>query len=179
MPRLALAVHKTAETFNNAHNPPSIECSIAMSQLVTPIVRKNIPPKRTSHKHDQMPGWETSGHDVGNVVKHNSEGEVIVTTIFGNYNVASRGTRRIQTTTQQSLAHGKTSSQNSQKGSEQLGIFSTKFVESTRTAQVIPNNRKGSTSSTATTTNTASKRNPRPARSWPHCFTNSKDLMQT
>ena len=82
MPRLALAAHKTAETFNNVHISPSIECSIAMSQLVTPVERKNILPKRTSHEHDQKPGWETSGHDVGDVVKHNSKGVVNVTTIL-------------------------------------------------------------------------------------------------
>ena len=95
-------------------------------------------------------------------MKHNSEGEVNVITIFGNCNVASWGAQRIQTATLHFLAHGKTSSQNSQKGSEQLGIFSTKFAESTQTAQVMPNNCKSSTSSTTTTTTTASKKTPRP-----------------
>ena len=137
-------------------------CGIAMTQLVTPIERKNILPKRTSHEHNQKPGRETSGHNVGNVMKHNSEVKVNVITTFGNCNVASWGTWRIQTTTQQFPAHRKTSSQNSQKGSEQLGIFSTKFAESTQTAQVMPNNCKGSTSSTTTTTTTASKKTPRP-----------------
>ena len=99
-PRLALAVHKTVKTSNNVHIPPSIECSIAMTQLQIPIECKNILPKRTSHEQDQKPGWETSGHNVGNVMKHNSEGEVNVITIFGNYNVASWGTQRIQTATQ-------------------------------------------------------------------------------
>ena len=115
-----------------------------------------------------MPGWKTSGHNVGNVVKHNSEGEVNVITIFGNYNIASRGTQRIQTATQQLPAHRKTSSQNSQKGSVQLGIFSTKFARQTQTAQVMPNNCKSSTSSTTTTTTTASKKTPRPGNNTVH-----------
>ena len=92
MARPALAVHKTVKPSSNVHIPPSIECSIAMTQLETPIERKTILPKRTSHKHGQKPGWETPGHDVGNVLKHNSEGEVNVIMIFGNCNVASRGT---------------------------------------------------------------------------------------
>ena len=92
MPRLALVVHKTVKTSSNVHISSSIECSIAMTQLETSIERKNILPKRTSHEHNQKPGWETSGHNVGNVVKHNSESEVYVITIFGNYNVASWGT---------------------------------------------------------------------------------------
>ena len=105
-----------------------------MTQLEAPTEYKNILPKRVSHEHNQKPGWKTSGNNVGNVTKHNSEGEVNVITIFGNCNVASRGIQRIQTATQQLPAHRKTSYQNSQKGSVQLGIFSTKFAESTQTA---------------------------------------------
>ena len=85
-----------------------------------------------------------------------------VITIFGNCNVASWGIRRIQTTTQLLPAHRKTSYQNPQKGSVQLGIFSAKFAESTQTAQAMPNNCKSSTTSTTSTTTAASKKIPRP-----------------
>ena len=88
-----------------------------MTQLEAPTEYKNILPKRVSHKHNQKPGWKTSGNDAGNVAKHNSESEVNVITIFGNCNVASRGIRGIQTATQQLPAHRKTSYQNLQSTS--------------------------------------------------------------
>ena len=72
------------------------------------------------------------------------------------------GKRTLSTATQQLPAHRKTSYQNPQKGSVQLGIFSTKFGESTQTAQAMPNNRKSSTTSTTSTTTAASKKIPRP-----------------
>ena len=64
-----------------------------MTLLETSLEHKILLPKQPTHVHNPKPGWGIPDHNVGNIMKHNSEVKVNVITTFGNCNVASRGTQ--------------------------------------------------------------------------------------